>query len=102
MKKDLNNFNEWKQMAKIDKKATLNNHGNGFYQCFCAEFHEALSELKEELCNEYSHDTEMTEGITLLSSVITSAVNFIVRFICLYFINLVGFKTKSKITSIIM
>lgn len=90
--------------ASLDKSATMNFQGQGFYMCYCKKYG-SLSSLAQEgvtLCETYAKDTSTGLLLTNLVTVLVSIINIVIRKLNIFLISKVGFHTESGETSLIM
>jgi hypothetical protein len=84
----------------MDKNATFHMHGNGYYQCYCQLF--SANSNNTDLCKEYIIDTAGAKNIGYCYSVLTVAVNYVLKVVIISICENIGFARKSKVTAVIM
>ena len=90
----------YRQFAINDKKATLNSHGIGLYQCYCKVFSSKWETLKSKfkqadddvlMCYEYQYHSFI--GMIYSNGVATVIIimNYLIRNMFEYFVTDIGF-----------
>lgn len=87
-------INTFKEFADYDKDGTLNNHGHGFYQCFC-KLH---SEKDEKMCEHYNGSQTRYLLVTNFISALVLAINQGVIYLSIFLVERIGFLTESEKT----
>ena len=64
----------FKELAEYDKQGTIDNHGHGFYQCYCKEHSESVVD-EDHMCYDYRLATNRYLMVTGLISGLVLAIN---------------------------
>ena len=100
-----NNIPLYQEYASSDKDLTIDRQGTGVYQCYCKQ--QSYAELAqaglsgEGLCYNYIVEFSGGEVMSTAVSIAITIVNTIIRVICVFMIQKVGYHTLSaEITAI--
>lgn len=91
-------------LALMDKKATLDGEGLGFYQCYCEEHSDpaAAFESEDNLCYQYQADFWYKYAATYGLTGLITLINMALRTISARLIQTIGYNTESEERQAIM
>ena len=94
----------FKQYALIDIDHAKIRKGMGYYQCYCKIYSTDSEDqdTHDKFCYEYNYENQLSLYLGILASVLLNIVNFFLEMINKYFIDRIGYKSKSSRDSVIL